>query len=170
MNCESWPSCNSALLSFIIPNRFRFVNESGSFFREIHFAPAARRWLALPFSGAPGSSRPTNAALFSASGRGSVFIPFSRSGATALCKPGCAGLVPDLGIDFLPYVKTRRFVFPQMQPESRGKLPGTGQQQGKFFVGSFHSAAWRGASGMERRKSAAGISRFLYFPFDLCYS
>ena len=135
MNCESWPSCNSALLSFIIPNRFRFVNESGSFFREIHFAPAARRWLALPFSGAPGPSRPTNAALFSASGHGLVIIPFSRSDATALCKPGCAGLVPGLGIDFLPYVKTRRFVFPQMGPEKGGELPGKGQRVWKFSGG-----------------------------------
>ncbi len=161
MNCESWPSCNSALLSFIIPNRFRFVNESGSFFREIHFAPAARRWLALPFSGAPGPSRPTNAALFSASGHGLVIIPFSRSDATALCKPGCAGLVPDLGIDFLPYVKTRRFVFPQMQPESRGKLPGTGQRRGKFLW----ALPQRGLAGRVRHGAEKICRR--YFPLSL---
>ncbi len=57
----------------------------------------------------------------------------SRSDAAALYEPGCAGLVPDPGIDLLSYMTTRRFVFPQMGYENGGKLLRVGQRFGKFF-------------------------------------
>ena len=130
--------------------------------RAVHFSEKSilrlRRAVGLL---CPSASRPTDAASFSASGHGLVIIPFSRSDATALCKPGCAGLVPDLGIDFLPYVKTRRFVFPQMQPESRGKLPGTGQRRGKFLW----ALPQRGLAGRVRHGAEKICRR--YFPLSL---
>ena len=99
----------------------------------------ALRMQNLPLSGAPGRRAlpmrhyflkidfPGNLSL--------VLLILSRCAATALYKPGCAGLVPGLGIDFLPYVKTRRFVFPQMGPEKGGELPGRGQRIWKFSGG-----------------------------------
>ena len=87
--------------------------------REINFASVGRYFLKIDFPG--------NLSL--------VLLILSRCAATALYKPGCAGLVPGLGIDFLPYMKTRRFVFPQMGPEKGGELPGRGQRIWKFSGG-----------------------------------
>ena len=72
-----------------------------------------------------------------------VLLILSRCAATAIYKPGCAGLVPGLGIDFLPYMKTRRFVFPQMGPEKGGELPGKGQRIWKFSGGGGGGTAGR---------------------------
>ena len=87
--------------------------------REINFASVGRYFLKIDFPG--------NLSL--------VLLILSRFAATAIYKPGCAGLVPGLGIDFLPYMKTRRFVFPQMGPEKGGELPGRGQRIWKFSGG-----------------------------------
>lgn len=42
--------------------------------------------------------------------------------------------LPGSGIDLLSYIKTRRFVFPQIGVQKREKLPQSGQLFPSFFI------------------------------------